>query len=262
MPYVSNSLPTGKLSATQIDLFRQCPEKYRYRYIAKTPAAGPVERKHLNFGNTVHAVFERYVKERRMPDRPSYEILRELYAEEAKRMTIPQTVEFEAKAERAFRWASKTLDFADTVCAEQRFVVEIAGYPVTGFIDRVDALIPGGGTNQGVSIRDYKTGKPTPDKYARERHEVQLGIYCFAAAELYDVDPTTVVTALEFVCDGEVLEMRFNQDALDHVEWIVRTTGEAIEALVAENPEAARKKPSPLCGWCEWNSICDAYSKV
>ncbi len=262
MPYVSNSLPTGKLSATQIDLFRQCPEKYRHRYLAKTPVAGPVERKHLNFGNTVHAVFERYVKERRMPDRPSYEILREIYAEEAKRMTIPQAMEFETKAEAAFRWASETLDFADTVCAEQRFTVEIGGYPVTGYIDRVDALVPGGGTDQGVSIRDYKTGKPTDMKYARERHEVQLGIYCFAAAELYGVDPTTVVTALEFVCFAEVIELRFTADQLAKVEAIVADTGAEIEELAQENPESARKLPGPLCGWCEWNAICDAYSKV
>lgn len=260
MPYDSNSLPTGKLSATQIDLYRQCPEKYRHKYIAKSPAAGPVERKHLNFGNAVHAVFERCVKERL--GEPNYETLRDLYAEEASRMTIAQTIEFEEKADAAFRWADKNLTFADTVSAEQKFTVEIAGYPVTGFIDRVDALVLGGGADQGVSIRDYKTGKPTNPKYARERHEVQLGIYCFAAAELYGVDPASVVTALEFVCYGEVLEMRFTDAQIDRVEKIIEETGEAIEALVAENPESAKKKPTPLCGWCEWNSTCDAYSKV
>ncbi len=259
MPYVSNSLPTGKLSASQIDLFRQCPEKYRHRYLAKTPITGPFERKHLNFGNAVHAVFERCVKERREPE---YDTFRELYAEEASRMTEAQAIEFEEKAESALQWASKNLTFKDTVSAEQKFTIEIGGYPVTGFIDRVDVLVAGGGTDQGVTIRDYKTGKPTDPKYARERHEVQLGIYCFAAAELYGVEPASVLPALEFVCFGEVLEMRFSDTQLDRIERIVGATGEAIEALAQENPESAKKKPTPLCGWCEWNSICDAYSKV
>jgi len=128
---------------------------------------------------------------------------------------------------------------------EKDFNLKIAGYNITGKIDRIDE---GQG---GAEIIDYKTGNPK-DRLKPE-DKMQLMIYQIAAKEVFDVNSNKLTyyylnnsSPLSFTPNGqEIVQER------DKIASIIK------EILKSD----FHAKPGWQCEWCEYKNMCDFSKK-
>ena len=117
---------------------------------------------------------------------------------------------------------------------------------VVGRIDRID-----GNDGCGVTITDYKTGKPRSQQDADE--SLQLSIYALAAREkwnyraerlvFHNLDGNTTVVTCRSDSDLEAAKLR-----VQHVA----------EQIAAGN---FRANPGYHCGFCPYRNLCPATEK-
>lgn len=241
--------PRLRLSFSRVDTYRQCPLRYRYRYVDGLPERPSP---HLSFGSSIHRALEAFW-DRKLPDPPPLETLLDaLY--HGWDSTGFAEVERDEQL-RYYRHAREVLTahhhrFADTalapVAVEQWFRLPLPdGLEVVGAIDLVEPTGAG-----GLGVVDWKT-----NRRAKSREEVasslQLAIYALAVEHLWGQPPAWV--ALDFVVPGVRVTV-----PREHID-----TDAAIEAIrevaAAMRAEAFEPRPSPLCGWCDYRAECPAF---
>ncbi|MEM6675091.1 MAG: PD-(D/E)XK nuclease family protein [Planctomycetota bacterium] len=109
-------------------------------------------------------------------------------------------------------------------------------------------------------IVDWKTGAP------RDADRFQLQVYAFYAREQWGVDPARTVAEDVYLRDGEIAEVRVDQDELE-------ATLEAIEASIGEMravhfdadrskgdaaafPLVAEERAGAVCSSCNYRELC------
>lgn len=182
-----------KFSYSQLKDFEACPLKYKYQYYLKLPVQGSP---YLSFGNTIHKVFEEYLRQFRdagtfaqqdlfgksktVPALPCFEVLEKLY----EKNWIDEWYQTKKQKEDYFTRGKQMLkQFYDECQAnkpapkyiEQSFNLFLDKFRLVGRIDRADK------TPQGLVIYDYKTGR-LPKKSEKKDID-QLYIYQWAAQE-------------------------------------------------------------------------------
>jgi DNA helicase-2/ATP-dependent DNA helicase PcrA len=182
-----------KFSYSQLKDFETCPLKYKYQYYLKLPVRGS---HYLSFGNTIHKVFEDYLKlykeastfsqpdlfgkSKKTADLPPFEVLEKLY----EKNWIEEWYENKQEREQYFKQGKDMLKEFYAECKtnlpkpkyiEQSFILFLGKYRLVGRIDRADE------TNGGLIIYDYKTGKAP--KRSEKKDIDQLYIYQWAAQE-------------------------------------------------------------------------------
>ncbi len=180
-----------KFSYSQLKDFETCPLKYKYQYYLKLPVQGS---QYLSFGNTIHKVFEEYLREfkdsttfaqqdlfgksKTVPVLPSFESLEKLY----EKNWVDEWYQTKKQKEDYFKQGKQMLkQFYDECVAnmprpkyiEQSFILFLDKFRLVGRIDRADL------NDQGLIIYDYKTGK-LPKKSGKKDID-QLYIYQWAA---------------------------------------------------------------------------------
>ncbi|HYV33688.1 MAG TPA: ATP-dependent DNA helicase, partial [Candidatus Limnocylindria bacterium] len=189
---VFQTLP-DKFSYSQLKDFETCPLKYKYQYYLKLPVPGS---QYLSFGNTMHKVFEDYLKQFKdastfsqadlfgkskiAPALPGFEVLEKLY----EKNWIDEWYESKAERERYKKEGKEMLKRFYDECKinipkpkyiEQSFILFLEKFRLVGRIDRIDE------SDNGLIIYDYKTGK-MPSR-TEKRDIEQLYIYQMAAQE-------------------------------------------------------------------------------
>lgn len=182
-----------RFSYSQLKDFETCPLKYKYQYYLKLPVGGS---QYLSFGNTVHKVFEDYLKlfieqtkfsqqdlfgqSKKAPKLPEFEVLEKLY----EKNWVDEWYDSKKEKELFFKQGKEMLKkFYDQSLTtmprpkyiEQSFFLFLGNYKLVGRIDRADE------TPEGLLIYDYKTGKAP--KRSEKRDIDQLYIYQWAAEE-------------------------------------------------------------------------------
>ncbi len=155
---------------------------YKLQYI---DGLKPKAKWYFSFGNTLHSTVERFFKVRTPPP-PSLEELLQFYEENWLSQGFA-SAEDEAKHKEYGRqilkrfWEIHAPDFKMPVALERRFMLDIEGIKLLGFIDRVDKLESG-----GLSIVDYKTNQElfTADYL---KNNLQLTIYQMAAEQTWNL---------------------------------------------------------------------------
>ncbi len=241
------------LSASDIELYRTCPLKYKFARVFAIPQEPTINQR---FGILIHQVLERF------------------HAEEARGAARlggaePGSLErllaiFEAGWRRAgFGSSDDELQYRDRAVAaltryherhrasgsrpvwlERGFAFAIGPHHLRGRVDRVDRLPDG-----GYEVIDYKTGQP---KGAAELEgDVQLALYRMAAREAWRIEASA--GAYWYVLEDERVPVPAQPDDPERVERTVLEVAAGIEGQDFE------PRPSyEICSWCDYRLICPA----
>jgi DNA helicase-2/ATP-dependent DNA helicase PcrA len=249
------------LSASDIDLYRTCPLKYKFARVFAIPEEPTINQR---FGILIHQVLQRFHTEE-LRDTSVEEIETGEPATEASRAALDRLLYlFEAGWRRAgfgssddelqYRdravaaltryWERHTHSPASPVWLERGFAFEIGPHQLRGRVDRVDRLPEG-----GYELIDYKTGQPRSAEQLAD--DLQLALYRVAARESWNVDAEA--GSYWYVLDDEKVPVPAAPDDRERVE---RTVLEVAEGVQAQDFEP---KPSyEVCSWCDYRLICPA----
>jgi DNA helicase-2/ATP-dependent DNA helicase PcrA len=245
------------LSATDIDLYRTCPLKYKFARVFGIPQETTINQR---FGIVIHQVLERFHAQQASPTAPtntgaastdagSLERLMGLFAAAWRRSGFGESddeLQFREKAIEALHryHAREVASGSHPRWVERKFDFRIGPHHLRGRVDRVDQLPTG-----GYELIDYKTGDPKPQRELES--DVQLAIYRLAAREAWRLEGAA--GSYWYVLADEKVAVGGSPDDLERVEGVVLEVGEGILGQDFE------PRPSPeICSWCDFRLICPA----
>jgi DNA helicase-2/ATP-dependent DNA helicase PcrA len=237
-----------RLSATAIESYERCPLQFKLERewrIPRQPAAA------MQYGASMHRVLKGYFDSVRCKRTMPEEALVNSFCTDLAEAGIQDPYQHDLYQEQGVR---QLLDFLATsqfgsvqvLHTEQPFEVRIGDLMVVGRIDRID-----GNHGRGVTITDYKTGKPQSQEDADK--SLQLSIYALAAREkwnyraerliFHNLDGNTTVITCRSDSDLAAAKLRVQQ--------------------VAEQIEAGHFHANPgyHCGFCPYRNLCPATEK-
>lgn len=152
-----------------------------------------------------------------------------------------------AKCIRDYFARYKPFDDGKTLGLEQIVSIDIEGYKLKGFIDRLSSR------NDGTyEIHDYKTSQflPPQSYFGSDR---QLALYQLGVHDMFD-DATSIDLVWHYlVFDKEIRSKRAPQELLN-LKSDIAALIEKVEHAEAEYNFQALE--SALCDWCEYQSLC------
>ena len=236
------------LSATDIELYRTCPLKYKFGRVFGIPQEQTINQR---FGIVIHQVLERFHAQGTSAgdEAGSLNRLMALFSAAWRRSGFGESddeLQFRDKAIASLRryHARESSSVAEPKWVERKFDFRIGQHHLRGRVDRVDALPEG-----GYELIDYKTGDPKPKRELET--DVQLAIYRLAARESWKLDGAA--GSYWYVLADEKVAVGSSPDDLERVEGTVLEVGEGILGQDFE------PRPSPvICSWCDFKLICPA----
>jgi ATP-dependent DNA helicase UvrD/PcrA len=245
------------LSATDIELYRTCPLKYKFARVFGIPQETTINQR---FGIVIHQVLERFHGQQApssgamhtaagSAEAGSLERLMALFAAAWRRSGFGESddeLQFREKAIDALHryHAREVASGSHPRWVERKFDFRIGPHHLRGRVDRVDELPSG-----GYELIDYKTGDPKPPRELES--DVQLAIYRLAAREAWRLEGAA--GSYWYVLADEKVAVGGSPDDLERVEGVVLEVGEGILGQDFE------PRPSPeICSWCDFRLICPA----
>jgi DNA helicase-2/ATP-dependent DNA helicase PcrA len=242
------------LSASDLDLYRTCPLKYKFARVFAIPQEPTINQR---FGILIHQVLQRFHSEELRSG--------ELQLPGSQAGSLDRLLAlFEAGWRRAgFGASDDELQYRDRAVAalaryherhvrseqrpvwlERSFAFQIGAHHLRGRVDRVDRLPDG-----GYEVIDYKTGEPKAEAELAE--DVQLALYRLGAREAWRVNPER--GSYWYVLDDERVPVT---PAPDDAERVERTVLEVAAGIEGQDFEP---RPSyEICSWCDYRLICPA----
>jgi len=247
------------LSASDIDLYRTCPLKYKFARVFAIPREPTINQR---FGILIHQVLERFHTEAMRAD-----ALGDGGAESRPGSGAPGSLDrllflFEAGWRRTgFGSSDDELQYRDRAVAalaryherersgssrpvwlERGFSFAIGDHQLRGRVDRVDQRADG-----GYELIDYKTG----EQRGGGDGDVQLALYRLAARSAWQIEADT--GSYWYVLSDKRVEVPSAPDDAERVERTVLEVGAGIEGQDFE------PRPSyEICSWCDYRLICPA----
>jgi len=245
------------LSASDIDLYRTCPLKYKFARVFSIPQEPTINQR---FGILIHQVLERFHAEEMRaagggddplvgPRAGSLDRLLALFEAGWRRQGFGASddeLQYRDRAVAALARYEERHSRSESrpVWLERNFSFAIGPHSLRGRVDRVDRR-PGG----GYELIDYKTGDPgTGPKLSGD---VQLALYRLGAREAWRVDAD--VGSYWYVLADERVPIQAQPDDAERVERTVLEVAAGIEDQDFE------PRPSyEICSWCDYRLICPA----
>ena len=268
------------LSASQINLFDNCPWQYTVQYRLNLRTEGGLQ---ARFGTYIHTVLERFVAGigstipivPTPPDAPipnphgsTLDGLLAL-ADECWTTDItdhtPQEDDYRGRAAIMLTnwWERDGQDLVNSRKAaftEYRFQVAVGDHLVTGFIDRIDrielAANPASDAHHGLSIIDYKTASKAKT-VADTNEDLQLAVYHLAA----NLDPTlsqlgkVVALNLDFLAENKQVSQRIQPD---HAALTTQRIVAVADRMLAEE---SHPSVDAACDYCDLARLCDLQAE-
>jgi putative RecB family exonuclease len=240
-----------RVSFSQLSKFQQCGLRYYFNYLMswKEPQTSA-----LVGGSIAHDVIERLYRlpnEERTLDR-AMELLREHGPRMLRSSEYAQFATDNAMKENVKQAVQNLFDLENPVelqvqpeHLEMELEVDIDGVHFFGKVDRF--------TVDGVNrVTDYKTGK-SPGRYIYDKLK-QPYLYAYAFKKQHDIDVDQV--ELIFLNAKEVVQNPVDWHKAESArEELVAMRAESELAVTASAWEA---RPSKLCGYCTFESVCPA----
>jgi len=247
------------LSASDIDLYRTCPLKYKFARVFAIPREPTINQR---FGILIHQVLERFHTEAMKADALGPAGASAGYGSGAPGSLDRLLFLFEGGWRRTgFGSSDDELQYRDRAVAalaryherhrtassrpvwlERGFSFAIGDHQLRGRVDRVDQRADG-----GYELIDYKTG----EQRTGQGEDVQLALYRLAARSAWQIEADT--GSYWYVLEDERVEMPAAPDDAERVERTVLEVGGGIEGQDFE------PRPSyEICSWCDYRLICPA----
>ena len=239
----------------------QCPKRYCFRYVDKVDV-GRTTTIEAFMGSRVHEALEalyRDVSRGRVPTEDDVasvylaawdgEWTDEVVVREG--ATVDEYRRLGEGMVRRFVQRKTPFDDGTTIGLEMRLIApldETGDFVLFGYADRVVRLGEG-----RWEIHDYKTGSSLPTQTQSDQDR-QLALYQIAIEQMYpearDVDLVWHYLAFD-------MEVRSRRTP----EQIVELRAETVERMsAAETCTEFPTRTGPLCGWCEYRSVCPAFA--
>jgi putative RecB family exonuclease len=246
------------LSPSKLSAFKDCPLAFRFAAIDRLPEA-PAP--HMVKGTLVHSALERlfwdHPRGQRSPDAAHDALDRAWQALQED----PDLASLElTEAERdTFVADAATLvdgylrledpDAVEAVGVELTLEADVAGLRLRGIIDRLDVTPDG-----ELEVVDYKTGRvPSVNQEQQRLGGVQF--YALLCEQVLGRRPSRV--RLMYLREPLVIEAEPSEQAVRGTRQRTSAVWSAIERA-CEN-EDFRPRPSALCNWCSFRSLCPIY---
>ena len=133
---------------------------------------------------------------------------------------------------------------------ETEINVSISGVKVKGFIDRWSK-----NSNDKIIVTDYKSGKTPKPKYESDKY-VQLIIYALALEELGHGEVEEI--ELLFLKGADRLRRNITSGDRNYVTDLIVNVRNEIDKCC--ELEVFETKPTRLCDWCSFKSICPYWN--
>ncbi len=261
-PSLEQFLPRRKggeglgLSATDIDLYRTCPLKYKFARVFAIPQEPTINQR---FGILIHQVLDRFHAEELRARSgggepfaaPAGDLDRLLGLFEAgwRRQGFGATDDELQYRDRAVAALARyherhTHSESRPVWLERNFTFAIGPHQLRGRVDRVDQRPDG-----GYEVIDYKTGDPGSGPQLSG--DVQLALYRLGAREAWRIEADR--GSYWYVLADERVSLEPEPDDAERVE---RTVLEVAAGITDQDFEP---RPShEICSWCDYRLICPA----
>jgi DNA helicase-2/ATP-dependent DNA helicase PcrA len=246
------------LSASDIDLYRTCPLKYKFARVFAIPQEPTINQR---FGILIHQVLERFHAEQlradalaeaaggtRQPARTGgLDRLLALFEAGWRRIGFGSSDDELQYRDRAVAALARYHEHhlrseSKPVWLERGFAFAIGPHQLRGRVDRVDQL-PGG----AYALIDYKTG----ERRTGPGDDVQLALYRLGAREAWQLE--TELGSYWYVLEDERVPVPAAPDDSERVERTVLEVAAGIEGQDFE------PRPSyEICSWCDYRLICPA----
>jgi len=236
------------LSASRVDIYQQCPRRYYYHYIEKLPR---LDWDHFDLGTLVHGVLELFHENFRSDDgkecnlgRLMKESFGKFRAKMDKRKKLSIEILIEARdILKGYLDKIKQEGIGSEITSlEGDFKIDLNDkYEIRGVIDRIDKDPDG-----MWHIKDYKTNKNP--KYMKPFQLAVYGIYLLDKYPEVDRFRGSYVM-LRF--NGMLISYDFNKEDVEkeRKDLIIYA-----DRIIEEERWIA--KPSRLCDWCDFKTVC------
>lgn len=239
-----------KLSYSQLEDYKTCPWKYRYKYVLRLPVP-PVPP--TSFGISLHETLREFELRQMKGEKIDLNRLKKIYRGHFLAGGYREAKEKEVY----FRRGEKLLtDFYrkyqkilfPPFMIEKGFEIKLGGKTISGRIDRI------GKNSQGefelIDFKGGETSQKTEEKLVRKAQKTdQLFLYTLAAKEALGITPKSV--ALFYLDGGKKIEAEFSEAE------IKKRTSEIEERIQKIVRGEFKASPGPQCVWCPFNKICE-----
>jgi putative RecB family exonuclease len=245
-----------RLSPSAVSEYENCPQLYKYRKIDKLPEPPSLDAER---GTLIHTILQdlfEFPSQERTPQ-TAIDLLPSRWA--AQLEGKPALLEMVSSEKEWLDRASSllqtyfTLENPSTFEATHRemhleddFDSDIY---LHGYVDRLD-IAPTG----EVRIVDYKTGK-SPRPGWEEKALFQLRVYALLYWKNTGVLPRLL--QLIYLGDGRIVKSNPTMAEIESAEKVLRRVAQDI--FISIEKEYWPPKPSRLCDWCYFKSICPAH---
>ena len=250
-------------SHSRLSTFEQCPLKFKYRYIDKIiPEIEKTIEIHL--GSTVHSVLEWLYTQVQNKKLPTIDETIVYYAGKWEENYKPEIIivkedmttkdYFDKGVGFLLNYYTKHQPFDDnTIEIEKKILFNLdeeGEYKLQGFIDR---LVHNAENNE-YEIHDYKTANylPKQEKFESDR---QLALYSIGIKDLFGQDKEVCLVWHYLAHNQKICSKRTNEQ----LQQLKKETLELINQI--ESTEKFPPQITKLCDWCEYKSMCPAWSK-
>ncbi len=233
-----------RLSYSSISTYEKCPFQYFLQYVEKLEAPRSPA---LSFGSSLHGALERFHSGTDKLSPGLDDLLR--FMDEAWEGEGYADAEEEAAYRQRGReiltryYESNCAKPAIPVALEQRFLLPMEGWELSGVMDRVDRYPDG-----SYEIIDYKTNKKLPP-LSRLQEDMQLPIYQMAAVQVLGIKPVKL-TFHYLVPDQRYTTRAHPQEELERLKARLQEVAEHIKRGEFE------PRPNNLCRWCDVRLHC------
>lgn len=251
-------------SHSRLSSFENCRKQFHFRYILDLPQE--TEGVEAFVGKRVHEVLERlheFVDRGMLPSLEKvlaryHALFDEHFAPDRIRIVRSELPldfyrDLGARCVRNYYMRQYPFDSGETLGLEHKvqFSLDAAGeYPMRGFVDRIVRA-----PDDVIEIHDYKTGQRVPSQKQLDKDR-QLALYQIGVGESYGPDrPMRLVW--HYVATGQV---RTSTRSPEELAGLRRRTIRLIDRIREESEFAPKK--IPLCDWCEYRSICPAWTNA
>ena len=268
----------SRYSVSQIQVYLQCPLKYRYRYIDKIPTPEFVETTDTLLWTLVHESLQNLYNSINIFKIPTkeefikgYYHLRDKKEKETTEnwweilnhhpdLTID---DFKRRWEAYLsRYYNKHSPFKDiqVISTEKQISFQLDEWiNFLGFIDRLDKVW------DTFIINDYKTNKNLPTE-EKDQYIEQLTLYWLWIQQKYAKYFKNLKAKLYFLHFDIEDERDITQKKLDEIKNkylnIIREIEENKVQYAMWSKKTFEATQSPLCSWCDFQSICPLFSAI